>query len=143
MIIADHRDKEVEARVMEMVDRFGGNFQIETGRPWKRVVSDWKTGGGLVVHLTAYGLPLPEVIGNIRESDRNVLVVVGSEKMPGEMFRLADWNVSVTSQPMSEIAALAVFLDWFHQHSQLDQEFARAKIRIIPSRDGKKIQRAG
>ncbi len=143
VVIADHRDKEVEATIRELVVRFGGNFQVETGKPWRQAVKDWRNAGGLVVHLTAYGLPLPKVIDGIRDAGRDVLVVVGSEKMPGEMFKLADWNVSVTSQPMSEVAALAVFLDWFHQHQEFDLEFPRARIRIAPSKDGKIVHRTG
>ncbi len=139
VIIADRRDKEVEATVRDMVQRFGGTFQIETGRPWREVVQDWKRVGGRVVHLTAYGLALPEVIEEVRKTSNDILVVVGSEKMPGEVFKLADWNISVTNQPMSEIAALAVFLDWLNEHGEFHREFQNAQVRIIPSRDQKKI----
>jgi len=67
------------------------------------------------------------------------LVIVGSEKMPGEVFKLADWNVSVKNQPMSEVAALAVFLDW-HLKKALDEAFASGEARIVPSRDRREIQ---
>jgi len=55
------------------------------------------------------------------------------------MFRVADWNVSVTSQPMSEVAALAIFLDWFNGHEEFDLDFPNAAIRIIPSKTEKKM----
>ena len=139
VIIADRRDKEVEATVRDMVERFGGTFQVETGTPWRHAIRDWKRRGGLVVHLTAYGIPLPKVVEDVRRTGSDVMVVVGSEKMPGEMFKLADWNVSVTSQPMSEVAALAIFLDWFNGHEELDLDFPNAAIRIIPSKTEKKV----
>lgn len=142
VIITDREDKEVEATVRDVVKRFGGSFEIESGKPWRRVVRDWKNVGGLVVHLTAYGLPLPKVVDEIRQTDCDILVVVGSEKMPGEVFKLADWNVSVTNQPMSEVAALAVFLDWFNQHKEFDLDFPDAEVQIIPSRDRKRIRQA-
>jgi predicted SpoU family rRNA methylase len=41
-----------------------------------------------------------------------ILVVVESEKMHGEIFKLADWNVSVTNQPMSEIARSRSLGNW-------------------------------
>ena len=91
------------------------------------------------MHLTAYGLPLPKMVEEIRNAERDLLVVVGSEKMPGEMFELADWNVSVTNQPMSEVAALAVFLDLYKQHREFDQVFSDAQVRILPSKDKKEI----
>src|SRR5713101_9622086 len=140
VIIADREDKTVEATIKEVARRFGGNFSIESGKPWRRTIRDWKDQGGKVVHLTAYGLKLPQVIQEIDEADKDILVVVGSEKMPGEVFELADWNVSVTNQPMSEVAALAIFLDWFKQHREFEHEFSKAQVQIVPSRSGKEIQ---
>jgi len=140
VIIADKEDKTVEATIREVGKRFGGNFSIESGKPWRKTIRDWKDQGGKVVHLTAYGLKLPRVIREIDEADKDVLVVVGSEKMPGEVFKLADWNVSVTNQPMSEVAALAVFLDWHLQHGAFDKSFPNGEVEIVPSSDRKNIQ---
>lgn len=92
------------------------------------------------MHLTAYGLPLPKLISEIQDAKGDLLVIVGSEKMPGEIFKLADWNVSVTNQPMSEVAALAVFLDWVNQHREFEHEFSKARVQIVPSKSGKEIQ---
>ncbi len=140
VIIADREDKEVEATIREVGKRFGGEFSIDSGKPWRKTIRDWKEKGGKVVHLTAYGLKLPDVIQEIRESDADILVIVGSEKMPGEVFKLADWNVSVTNQPMSEVAALAVFLDWHLQHHSFDKAFPNGQVQIVPSSDRKNIQ---
>jgi predicted SpoU family rRNA methylase len=41
---------------------------------------------------------------------------------------------------MSEVAALAIFLDWFRQHREFDHEFSEAQVRIVPSRSGKEIK---
>ncbi len=140
VIIANRRDKDVESSVTDVIRRFGGRFSIETGPDWKRIVVDWKRSGGRVVHLTAYGLPLPTVLDQIRQTGTDVLVVIGSEKMPGEMFRLADWNVSVTNQPMSEVGALAIFLDWYQQHQEFDLDFPGSEVQIVPSKDRKLVR---
>lgn len=140
VIISDIEDKEVVTKVRDVADRFGGDFSVESGVPWKQVIRQWKQSGGLVVHLTAYGLPLSKVVDEIRRNSKEVLVVVGSEKVPGELFGLADWNVSVTTQPMSEVAALAVFLDWFQEHQEFERDFANSKIRIVPSKAGKHVE---
>ena len=140
VIIAEREDKTVEATIREVVRRFGGDFSIESGKPWRKTIRDWKDEGGKIVHLTAYGLSLPKVIQEINNANGGILVVVGSEKMPGEVFKLADWNVSVTNQPMSEVAALAIFLDWHLQHRGFDKIFPNSEVRIVPSRDQKKIQ---
>jgi tRNA (cytidine56-2'-O)-methyltransferase len=139
VIISDIEDKEVVAKVRDVADRFGGEFSVESGTPWKQVIHQWKQSGGIVVHLTAYGLPLPEVIHAIRETGKDALVVVGAEKVPGELFGAADWNVSITNQPMSEVAALAVFLDWFQSHEEFEKDFVNSKIRIVPSKNGKHV----
>ncbi|NIS35916.1 MAG: tRNA (cytidine(56)-2'-O)-methyltransferase, partial [Actinobacteria bacterium] len=39
-----------------------------------------------------------------------LLVVVGAAKVSFDVYEAADWNVAVTNQPHSEVAALAVFL---------------------------------
>jgi tRNA (cytidine56-2'-O)-methyltransferase len=66
-----------------------------------------------------------------------ILVVVGAEKVPGEVFGLADYNIAVTGQPHSEISSLAVFLDRLFQGKELFAAFPGARIRVVPSRDGK------
>jgi tRNA (cytidine56-2'-O)-methyltransferase len=140
VIIADQEDKVVESTIRDVTDRFGGPFDVQSGKPWKQAIRDWRTLGGRIVHLTAYGLPLPKILTEIQDVKGDLLVVVGSEKMPGEIFKLADWNVAITNQPMSEVAALAVFLDWFKQHREFEHEFSKARVQIVPSRSGKEIQ---
>jgi tRNA (cytidine56-2'-O)-methyltransferase len=142
VVIADQHDKTIEATIQEVTERFGGDFSIQSGKPWRKVIRDWSNEGGKVVHLTAYGLRLPDVIREIEKTGKDILVVVGSEKMPGEVFKLADWNVSVTNQPMSEVGALAVFLDWHLQHRGFDRVFPNGQVKIVPSKDRKRIERA-
>ncbi len=140
VIIANRQDRGVESSVREVIKRFGGTFHVETGPEWRRVIRDWKSRGGKIVHLTAYGLSLPKIIGEVQAVREDLLVVVGSEKMPGEMFKLADWNVSVTSQPMSEVGALAIFLDWYHSHDEFDLDFPGSELQIVPSKEGKIVR---
>jgi len=95
VIIADREDKVVESTIRDVTNRFGGPFEVESGKPWKHAVRDWRAMGGRIVHLTAYGLPLPKKLSEIHDADADLLVIVGSEKMPGEIFKIADWNISV------------------------------------------------
>jgi len=140
VIISDVNDRRLCETIDRVKSRFGGLFTIETGKSMRRVIADWKKGDGKIVHLTAYGLPLPSIINQIRASNADKLVVVGAEKVPGELFHLADWNVAVTSQPISEVSALGIFLDWLFEHRGLQQEFANAKLRIIPTEHGKRVE---
>src|SRR5712691_4614313 len=73
VIIADQEDKVVESTVQDVTDRFGGPFEVQSGKPWKHAIKDWKVAGGRVVHLTAYGLPLPKVLPGIQNKDEDIL----------------------------------------------------------------------
>ena len=129
-------DKGVVQSVLDVADRWGGNFFCEDNVKWRPCIRDWKASGGTVVHLTMYGINLPDIIGEIRSFEK-LLVVVGAEKVPGEMYGLADYNVAVTGQPHSEISSLALFLDHLYEGEEFFREFPEAKIRIVPSRAGK------
>jgi tRNA (cytidine56-2'-O)-methyltransferase len=137
--ISDVHDKELVETVKRVSKRFGGDFHVEAGRPWRSTLLDWKRNGGRIIHLTAYGMPLPKVIDAIRRSRRDKLVVVGAEKVPGELYGVADWNVAVTNQPISEVSSLGIFLDWLFKHAYLERQFPNSEIRIIPSQHGKSV----
>jgi tRNA (cytidine56-2'-O)-methyltransferase len=83
-----------------------------------------------------YGERLQTCEEEIRQKER-VLVVVGAEKVPGDLYGLADFNVAITGQPHSEISSLAIFLDHFFKGVELLTEYPGAPLRVIPSRAGK------
>jgi len=139
IILADVQDRGVERSVRKVVELWGEPFFIRSGEPWRRVVEDWHASDGLVVHLTMYGLPVDEVLPNLAGKD--LLLVIGAEKMPSEVFDLADFNVGVGNQPHSEVAALAVILDRIFKGSELKKEFKKWRLRIIPRNKGKKVEK--
>ena len=134
-VLVDTRDRGLEATVRGVVSRFGGEFAIETGVAWRRVVREWP---GAVVHLSMYGEALEDAFPRIPRGE--VLVVVGAEKVPGELFRRAGFNVAVGNQPHSEVAALAVFLDRFLRGAGVRRRFT-GPIEIVPNRRGKTVRR--
>ncbi len=97
----------------------------------------WKRYVGLIVHLTMYGLPLHEVIDDLKGKRKPLLVVVGAEKVPRIVYDLADYNVSITNQPHSEVSALAVFLDRLYNSYAIRIEYVGAKLKIKPCAKGK------
>ena len=133
---ADHG---VVDSIEDVVSRWGGSFYCIDNVKWRRCIADWKKEGGTVVHLTMYGLNLPTIIDEIRMKDP-ILVIVGAEKVPGEIYGLADYNVAVTGQPHSEISSIALFMDHLFDGKEMDKSFPGAKIRIIPSKAGKKTE---
>ncbi|WP_418281861.1 tRNA (cytidine(56)-2'-O)-methyltransferase [Halorubrum sp. DTA98] len=73
---------------------------------------------------------------------RDLLVVVGGEKVPWALYERADFNVGVTNQPHSEVAGLAVFLDRFFQGAELAREWVDADRRVVPEATGKTVVEA-
>ena len=110
----------------------------------KKLFNDWKDNGGVVVHLTAYGenIQTSDVLSRIKSLKKDVLVIVGSQKVPGEFYSsdVSDFNVSVGNQPHSECSALAIFLDRFFEGKELEADFEKAKIKIVPQKRGKEIK---
>lgn len=132
-ILVSTKDSTLEKSVKKVVEKFGGEFHISTGVSWRKTLKEWR---GTVVHLTMYGERLTDAIRRIRGDD--MLIVIGGEKVPSEVYDLADFNVSVGNQPHSEVAALAVFLDRHLEGRPLEKDF-RGKLRIIPSTREKNI----
>lgn len=131
------RDAHVEESLKDVAKRWGGSFRLTADASWKGEIVRWRESGGRVVHLTMYGSNLPDVIDEVRKSE-DILVVVGAEKVPAEVYDLADWNIAVGSQPHSEVAALAVFLDRLFEGTELCQEF-EGGLKIVPSCRGKEV----
>ena len=134
-IYFDKYDESVFNSIRDVVDRWGGDFFIEVAN-WKKLLKEFD---GLKVHLTMYGIPLPEKLDEIKRAEK-VLVIVGAEKVPREVFELSDLNISIGTQPHSEVAALAVFLEKV-LGVVFDLKFDNAKIRVIPSERGKIVER--
>lgn len=130
-------DKNLFESVRKVVKTWGGDFFIETAE-WKKLLRSFD---GLKVHLTMYGIPLPEKIEEIKRA-KKVLVVVGAEKVPREVFELCDLNISIGTQPHSEVSALAVFLEKV-LGVVFNLSFDNAKLKIIPCERGKKVLKVG
>lgn len=127
------RDPDLERSVMGVAERFGGDFRVKTGVDWRRAIRSWQ---GTVVHLTMYGEALSEALHTIGEDD--LMIVVGAEKVPREVYDLAHRNVSVGSQPHSEVAALAIFLDRLKGGKTLERDL-KGRMTIVPNPRGKTV----
>jgi tRNA (cytidine56-2'-O)-methyltransferase len=142
-MLSDTNDPAIKQTVEKVTDSWGGKFSFEMGASWKKTVKDWKSENGIVVHLTAYGenIENSDVLDRIRATGKNVLVIVGCQKVPGEFFseEVSDFNVAIGNQPHSECASLAVFLDRFFRGEELTRTFSNSKIAIMPAKRGKRI----
>jgi len=143
LVLTDIEAKEIKENIEKVTKDWGGPFFFEMGTPWKKAVRDWKAKGRIVVHLTAYGenIETSDVFQRIKACGKDILIIVGSQKVPKEFFSedISDFNVAIGNQPHSECASLAVFLDRFFEGKKLTKSFESAKMRIIPQKRGKKI----
>ena len=130
-------DPEIEDTISRMNKTWGGEFEIEFFEDWKKVLNS-KINDHTIVHLTMYGEKIDDVTKDIRKN-KNILIVVGAEKVPRSIYEKADYNISVGNQPHSEISALAILLDRLHRGKQFEIKFDNYSRRIIPTKKGKKV----
>tara|TARA_B100001113_G_scaffold221249_1_gene181416 strand:- start:135 stop:650 length:516 start_codon:yes stop_codon:yes gene_type:complete len=121
-------DSRVIKSVEEVVTKFGGDFRIIPTNNPKKIV---KSSKSIIVHLTMFGLSIDEKVESIKNGDKDILFVVGAEKVPPWVFELADYNISVGNQPHSEVAALAIAMNKLSSESY-NTNF-KGKLSVIPS----------
>ncbi len=142
-VYSGQHDAGLESSVSRLVGQWGGDFSISHEKNFRRFLKEMKSTGFVLVHLTMYGLPLSNRLSDIKKNEK-IVVIVGSEQVPAEIYQLADHNISVTCQPHSEVAALAVLLDRLQDGKELFQEFSdnfHGKVRIVPCERGKNVQK--
>ncbi|MDR2866140.1 MAG: tRNA (cytidine(56)-2'-O)-methyltransferase [Methanomassiliicoccaceae archaeon] len=130
----DTADRILEENVRSVCDRFGGDFEISTGVNWKDRIKEFD---GIVVHLTMYGQKMDEALPKIPDG-RDMMIVVGAEKVPPEVYERADMNVSVGNQPHSEIAALSIFMYALTNGRSLYKD-RNGRFTVIPNERGKTV----
>ncbi len=139
-MLLDSDDRGIAKSLEEASATWGGSFYVMNITNWKNEIRKWKAEGGKVLHLTMYGLNLSDVIHEI--DAENLMVVVGAEKVPPELYRLADWNAAIGNQPHSEVGALAITLDRLAAASGRDalKTQFEGKLEIVPQRAGKEVK---
>src|SRR5437867_13208158 len=135
-IYLEEAEAELIDQVRDVNESWGGRFEVTVGTPWRSVVGEARKDGRKVVHLTMYGLPLLERVGELRRFAK-FLVAVGGPKVPGEMYHMADYNTTVPNQPHSDVAALPTALHAFQGGAQLKKDCGKSKLRVRPMSRGK------
>ena len=137
-IYMDEVDPNIEYTIKKINETWGGKFEVEFFSNWKDVINQNKQEYK-IVHLTMYGENINEISATIQKQ-KKILVVVGAEKVPREIYEKSNFNVSVGTQPHSEISALAVFLDRIQEGKQFEKKFGDSKRKIIPTKNGKNVE---
>ncbi len=138
IILCGERDEGTEKSIEKIAEKWGGKFRVSYSSNWLKTLREFR---GIKIHLTMYGEPLMRVVKKIKKRGKKILVVVGAGKVPGGVYRECDFNVSVTTQPHSEIAALALFLRECFGSQSYEKKFAGAKIIVTPSARSKIVEK--
>lgn len=137
IILCGDEDPSLLKTVENVSKNWGVGFVGEVAQSWEKTLAKYKKNGYKTVHLTMYGQPLEKKLKEIKKH-KKVIVLIGSQKVESKVYGISDYNISVTNQPHSEIAALAVFL-----HETLKgkkTKFLNAKLKITPSSFGKNVK---
>ena len=130
------KDSNFEQSIAKVRKQFGSKFDVEYCKDPIKFVRDNKSEF-TVVHLTCYGLGVQNQINKLK--NKNLLIIVGGEKVEPIYYKLSDYNIAVTKQPISEVSALAIFLHLLNNGKELSNEFKDAKIKILESENGKNV----
>ena len=141
MLFSGDNDPGLVSSIERVSSSWGGTFKAQHVKSWRRFLTDWNISGKSV-QLTMYGLNVYDVVGEIRSCDQDLLVIIGGQKVPREVYELVDWNVSITNQPHSEVSALAVFLHILLDGDEFRIQYPDARNSIIPSLRGKRVSRS-
>jgi len=131
------KDSNLELSINKVNEKFGSNFTINYLENSIKFINKNKNKFA-IVHLSVYGLNVKNKIKEIKNK-KNLMIIVGGEKVEPIYYKLSDYNISVTSQPISEVSALAVFLHLLNNEKELENNFKNSKLKIIGVERGKKV----
>lgn len=137
-IFMNEINPEIKDTVGKVNRSWGSNFEIEYIEDWRKLLKSKKKESVKIVHLTMYGENINDVAEKLG-NEKDILIVVGAEKVPRDVYESADYNVAVGSQPHSEISALAIVLDRIQKGKQFDVKYDNARLEIVPTKNGKQV----
>jgi len=140
MFYSGQEDPNFEKSVKEVNKNWGGNFSLEYVSNWSEFFKQNKAKY-FIVNLTMYGTDFETFAKKIKTNKpkKPLLIFIGSQKVPTEIYNIANANICVTNQPHSEVAALGLLLYKLKDYKTI--KFSKAKIKIKENPKGKTIIR--
>ena len=138
-LLCGDNDSAVLESINDVNERFGGSMIARFEESPLGFLRRFIANGGIAVHLTMYGLPYQEVVKQI-PNDKPIAIVVGGAKVSREYYEMCQFNVAVGSQPHSEVAALAGFLERLNGGVSPPESFSGGKLVIHPNDRGKDLR---
>lgn len=132
IVYSGEHDEHIYETIKNVTERFGGPFAVSYEKNWRKIINEFK---GAKIHLTMYGIPFESKIEEIKNIKSDLLIIVGGEKVPMEVYHAVDYNIAIGNQPHSEVAALAIFMN----ELKIKKDFS-GKIKVIPQEKGKRVE---
>ena len=144
MYYCGNEDDSLQSSIEKVNESWGGDFSVTYVKSWKSFINKCKKENNFIILCTMYGKNIPDLESELRSilDIQDIVIIIGSEKIPPELINLADINVAISNQPHSEVAALAILLDRLFQGKQLNLKFPDSKLNIIPQERGKSIHKS-
>jgi tRNA (cytidine56-2'-O)-methyltransferase len=92
------------------------------------------------LYLTRYGIPLQDKSYTLK-TYKNLLLIVTLKEEVKAIHDLADFNISISSQPHCSAAAIAIFLHDFYNGRELAMHFENAQMKLIPKEHGVEVKK--
>ena len=134
MYYCGNEDDSLQSSIKKVNESWGGDFSVTYVKSWKSFINKCKKENNFIILCTMYGKNIPDLESELRSilDNHDIMIIIGSEKIPPELINLSDINVAISNQPHSEVAALAILLDRLFQCKQLNLKFTDSKLNIIP-----------
>jgi tRNA (cytidine56-2'-O)-methyltransferase len=118
--------------------KWGGRFKVQFAKNYKEVLTSMPKYAK--VYLTRYGMPLHDKSYTLK-TYKNLVVIVTHKDEINPIHKLADFNVSISSQPHCSAAAVAIFLHEFYNGRELAMHFENAELKLVPQEHGVEIKK--
>jgi len=141
MYYCGNEDDSLQSSIKKVNESWGGDFSVTFIKSWKSFINKCKKENNFVILCTMYGKNIPDIENDLRSifNNQDIVIIIGSEKIPPELINLSDINIAISNQPHSEVAALAILLDRLFLGQQLNLKFNDSKLNIIPQEKGKSV----
>ena len=126
-------DKKLLKHLNALNKAWGGTFKVSFAKSYQEVIKS--SSKYVKVCLTRYGIPLQNKIYALK-TYKNIVLIVPSSATKDVSKYTPDFSISVTSQPHSGSAAVAIFLHEFYSGRELAMHFENAKYKLVEKENG-------
>lgn len=140
IIFIGKEDKQLLRYISNLNKKWGGAFKLKFARSYKDVLK--AASKYTKVYLTRFGMPLQSK-SYILKTYKNMVLIVSTNDVSKQLHQIADYNISISTQPHCGAAAIAIFLHEFYNGRELAMHFENAKLKLVPSEHDTAVKKLG